>query len=51
VETPVKLNKEQKSMLEEFEESLRKSNKSHSPKSSNFFDGVKNFIDKMKNSA
>ena len=48
VETPVKLNKEQKEMLSQFEESLTKSKKSHSPKSSSFFDGVKSFIDKMK---
>lgn len=51
VETPVKLTKEQKGLLEQFEESLRKSKKSHSPKSSSFFDGVKSFLDKMKKSA
>jgi molecular chaperone DnaJ len=51
VETPVKLNKEQKELLEQFEQSLTSSKKSHNPKSSNFLDGVKNFIDKMKKSA
>ena len=48
VETPVKLNREQKDILLQFEESLTKSKKRHSPKSTSFFDGVKSFIDKMK---
>ncbi|MDO5054406.1 MAG: molecular chaperone DnaJ [Pasteurella oralis] len=45
VETPVKLNEEQKELLRKLEESLEGSN--HKPKSSSFFDGVKNFFDNL----
>lgn len=46
IETPVNLNKEQKELLEKLEESL-KGQKSHSPKSSSFLDGVKKFFDNL----
>ena len=46
IETPVNLNKEQKELLEKLEESL-KGQKSHSPKSSSFSDGVKKFFDNL----
>jgi molecular chaperone DnaJ len=47
VETPVNLSKEQKKLLREFEESLQQGKKRHSPKSSNWWDGVKKFWDGM----
>ena len=46
IETPVNLNKEQNELLEKLEESL-KGQKSHSPKSSSFLDGVKKFFDNL----
>ncbi|WP_444996054.1 molecular chaperone DnaJ [Aliikangiella sp. IMCC44359] len=49
VETPVNLNKEQKKMLQEFDNYLQGSKKQHSPKSSNWWEGVKNFWDEMTN--
>ncbi|MGC6359703.1 molecular chaperone DnaJ [Bisgaard Taxon 45] len=45
VETPVKLNEEQKDLLRQLEESLVGS--SNKPKSSSFFDGVKKFFDNL----
>ncbi|PCI64049.1 MAG: molecular chaperone DnaJ [Gammaproteobacteria bacterium] len=47
VETPVNLNKEQKTKLTEFDDYLNGSKKQHSPKSSNWWDGVKSFWDEM----
>ncbi|SUB23949.1 molecular chaperone DnaJ [Avibacterium avium] len=47
VETPVKLNAEQKELLRKFEESLESGKKKHRPKSSSFFDGVKKFFDNL----
>ena len=47
IETPVKLNKEQKKMLQDFDEYLTGSKKQHSPKSSNWWEGVKSFWDEM----
>lgn len=49
VETPVNLNKEQKNMLKEFDDYLSGSKKQHSPKSSNWWNGVKSFWDEMTN--
>lgn len=48
VETPVNLNKQQKQMLQEFDNYLAGSKKQHSPKSTNWWEGVKNFWDGMK---
>lgn len=48
VETPVKLNKAQKAMLEELRNSLGEGGKSHSPRQTSWFEGVKNFFDDMK---
>lgn len=48
VETPVRLSKEQKELLAQFQESLDKGNKTHSPKSSSWFEGVKKFFEDMK---
>lgn len=44
VETPVKLSSEQKDLLLKFEESLAKNPKKHSPKTDNWFDGIKKFF-------
>ncbi len=48
VETPVKLNAEQKELLEQFGETLEKSSKKHSPNQKSWFDGVKKFFEDMK---
>lgn len=48
VETPVNLSKEQKALLEEFQETIEKSKKTHSPKTSSWFDQVKKFFEDMK---
>ena len=47
VETPVKLSKEQRVLLEELRESLGEGGKNHSPRQSSWFEGVKNFFDDM----
>jgi molecular chaperone DnaJ len=44
VETPVKLSKQQKELLQQFQESLDGSKK-HSPKHSSWLDGVKRFFE------
>jgi len=48
VETPVKLSKEQKVLLEELRDSLGEGGKSHSPRQTSWFEGVKNFFDDLK---
>ncbi|MEZ5504096.1 MAG: molecular chaperone DnaJ [Halioglobus sp.] len=48
VETPVKLNKEQKALLEELRSSLGEGGKTQSPRQTSWFEGVKNFFDDMK---
>ncbi|KTC86058.1 MULTISPECIES: molecular chaperone DnaJ [Legionella] len=47
VETPVNLSREQKELFTQLEGSLA-SSKSHSPRSSSWFDGVKKFFEDMK---
>ncbi|MCR9106020.1 MAG: molecular chaperone DnaJ [Gammaproteobacteria bacterium] len=47
VETPVKLSKEQKVLLEKFRETLGEGGKSHSPRQTSWFEGVKSFFDDM----
>jgi molecular chaperone DnaJ len=48
LETPVKLNAEQKDLLQQFDASLNNASaKKHKPKSEGFFDGVKNFFDDL----
>ncbi|MFT5806120.1 MAG: molecular chaperone DnaJ [Moritella dasanensis] len=48
LETPVKLNAEQKDLLQQFESSLNNASaKKHKPKSEGFFDGVKSFFDDL----
>jgi molecular chaperone DnaJ len=48
VETPVKLNKKQKELLREFQESLGEGGHSQSPRQTSWFEGVKSFFDDMK---
>jgi molecular chaperone DnaJ len=49
VETPVKLNKEQKALLEELRGSLGgEGGKAQSPRQTSWFEGVKNFFDDLK---
>ncbi len=48
VETPVKLNKEQQRLLEEFAKSMGKSVTRHSPNEKTWLDGVKKFFEDMK---
>jgi len=45
IETPVKLSKKQKVLLQEFDETLQGSRSKHSPKHSSWLDGVKKFFD------
>ncbi|MFT4520265.1 MAG: molecular chaperone DnaJ [Halioglobus sp.] len=47
VETPVKLNKEQKELLEGLRGSLGEGGKNQSPRQTSWFEGVKNFFDDM----
>ena len=47
VETPVNLSREQKELLTQLQDSLN-ANKSHSPRFSSWFDGVKKFFEDMK---
>ncbi|HEU4781242.1 MAG TPA: molecular chaperone DnaJ [Steroidobacteraceae bacterium] len=44
VETPVKLNNEQRELLRKFEESLQKDAGKHAPRGESFFEGVKRFF-------
>jgi len=49
VETPVKLTRQQKDLLIEFEKSMKEDSAiKHSPRSSSWLDGVKKFFDAMK---
>jgi molecular chaperone DnaJ len=45
VETPVKLSKEQKELLNQFQESIEKGGSKHSPQKSSWFESVKSFFD------
>jgi len=47
VETPVNLNDEQKELLQKLDESLQGGGSKHSPHSSSWLDGVKNFFKEM----
>ncbi len=48
LETPVKLSREQKEILRNFQDSLDAAHKKHSPKKNSWFEGVKSFFDDMK---
>ncbi len=45
VETPVKLNKRQRQLLQEFESSMQAGSTRHSPQASSWMDGVKKFFE------
>ena len=47
IETPVKLTKEQKSLVAKLQESLSGGGKQHSPQEHSWTDGVKSFFDKL----
>jgi molecular chaperone DnaJ len=47
IETPVKLSKEQKAMLEQLRDGLGEGGKNQSPRQTSWFEGVKNFFDDM----
>ncbi len=48
IETPVKLNAEQKDLLDKLEISLNKGGARHNPRASSWLDGVKSFFDSLK---
>ena len=48
VETPVKLNSEQKELLQQFGESMGKAAKKHSPNENSWIDNMKKFFEDMK---
>ncbi|MCZ6471168.1 MAG: molecular chaperone DnaJ, partial [Gammaproteobacteria bacterium] len=48
VETPVKLNAEQRDLLEQFGRLMGKSARKHSPNEKSWVDGVKQFFEDMK---
>lgn len=47
VETPVQLNKEQLELIKKLDESLKGGGSHHSPQAHSFFDGVKQFFDRL----
>jgi molecular chaperone DnaJ len=47
VETPVKLTRRQRELLEEFEATFEGTGEEHSPRASSWLDGVKSFWEKM----
>jgi molecular chaperone DnaJ len=47
VETPVNLSREQKELLEQFEESLQQDAKRHRPREETWLDGVKRFFSSL----
>lgn len=47
IETPVNLNKQQKDILREFQDSLEKEDHRQSPRKQSWFEGVKKFFDDM----
>lgn len=48
IETPVKLTKEQKEILQQFEKSLGKGGKRHNPQEASWVDGAKGFFEDLK---
>jgi len=47
VETPVKLTKEQKDLLDKFRATMSDTHGKHSPKADSWLDGVKSFFENM----
>lgn len=48
IETPVKLNREQKDLLTKFSDSISKGGEKHSPQEKSWFDSVKRFFEDLK---
>ena len=48
VETPVNLNRKQKELLKEFDDSLHKNERKHRPRESGWIDNVKRFFEDLK---
>jgi len=48
VETPVRLNSEQKELLQKFGQSMGRAAKKHSPNENSWIDNVKTFFEDMK---
>jgi molecular chaperone DnaJ len=51
VETPVKLNKHQRELLQQFETSFGEDSRDHTPRASSWLDGVKQFWDRVTSKA
>jgi molecular chaperone DnaJ len=47
VETPVKLTREQKDLLRQFEQTFSAESNEHNPRSQTWLDGVREFFDRM----
>ncbi|HTI96580.1 MAG TPA: molecular chaperone DnaJ, partial [Rudaea sp.] len=47
VETPVKLSKQQRDLLQQFEASFGDDAGKHTPRASSWFDGVKRFVERV----
>ncbi len=47
LETPVRLNKGQKDLLDQFAASVAEGGTEHNPRSRSWLDGVKDFFDRM----
>jgi molecular chaperone DnaJ len=47
LETPVKLTREQKDMLRQFENTMTDDNTKHNPRSNSWLKGVREFFDRM----
>jgi len=48
VETPVNLSREQRDLLQRFRDTLGEGGKTHSPRQTSWFDGVKSFFEDLK---
>ena len=48
VETPINLNRKQRDLLKEFDDSLQKNERKHRPKESGWIDNVKRFFEDLK---
>jgi molecular chaperone DnaJ len=47
IETPVNLTEEQRATLRAFDESIRGGGSKHTPRARSWFDGVKEFFERM----
>ena len=48
VETPINLNRKQRDLLKEFDDSLQKNERKHRPRESGWIDNVKRFFEDLK---